>query len=90
MYIWGFRAKALYGVHYLHHNLRPMRLMRLDWRENPILRERRSIKPPPVEKLPPVTEGEMRTTKLLTTNAPVDYDEELINPDEIVKHRNRS
>jgi hypothetical protein len=62
-----------------HHNLRPMRLSRLDWREHPLLATRRSTQPPKVEKLPPLTEDELRTTKLRTTT-PVDEDDELTNP----------
>ena len=63
-----------------HHNLRPMRLSRLDWREHPLLATRRSTQPPIVEKLPPLTEEEMRTTTLLRTNNPADEDDELTNP----------
>jgi type IV secretory pathway TraG/TraD family ATPase VirD4 len=62
-----------------HHNLRPMRLSRLDWREHPVLVQRRGIKPPRVEKLPPLTEDELRTSTLLTTT-PADEDDELTNP----------
>ena len=51
-----------------------------DWREHPVLVQRRSIPPPRVEKLPPLTEDELRTSKLLTTNNPADEDEELTNP----------
>jgi type IV secretory pathway TraG/TraD family ATPase VirD4 len=63
-----------------HHNLRPMRLARLDWREHPVLIQRRNIPLPRVEKLPPLTEDELRTGKLLTTNNPADEDDELTNP----------
>jgi type IV secretory pathway TraG/TraD family ATPase VirD4 len=61
-----------------HHNLRSMRLSRLDWREHPVLIQRRSIKPPSVEQLPPLTEDELRTTQLRTI--PADKDDELTNP----------
>jgi hypothetical protein len=63
-----------------HHNLRPMRLARLDWREHPILATRRSIPPPRVEQLPPLTEDELRTSTLLTERRPADEDDELTNP----------
>jgi hypothetical protein len=56
-----------------------MRLSRLDWREYPVLVHRRSITPPRVEKLPPLTEDELRTTTLRTTTS-ADEDDEPMNP----------
>jgi type IV secretion system protein VirD4 len=38
----------------LFSNRKPMWLLRMDWRESPILRQRRAIPPPPVEPLPPL------------------------------------
>ena len=56
-----------------------MRLSRLDWREHPILVQRRSIKPPRVEQLPALTEEELRTSTLRSAT-PADEDDELTNP----------
>jgi type IV secretory pathway TraG/TraD family ATPase VirD4 len=73
-----------------HRNYRPLKLRRMDWRDYPLLTKRRTITPPPVAKLPPVTEDERRTTTPLTTKSPVEYDEELINPEAIANRRHRS
>jgi type IV secretion system protein VirD4 len=64
-----------------HRNYRPLKLKRMDWRDYPLLTSRRTISSPPVAKLPPVTEEEMRTTKLLSANTPADAaDDDPINP----------
>jgi type IV secretion system protein VirD4 len=70
-----------------HRNYRPLKLTRMDWRDYPLLTKRRTITPPSVEKLPPLTDEEMRTTTLMTHNSPTDDDEGLINPQEIAKRR---
>jgi type IV secretory pathway TraG/TraD family ATPase VirD4 len=65
-----------------HRDLRAMQLTQLEYFRHPPLFKRAAIPAPPVEKLPPLTEDELRTTPLLTPQQPVD-DDELINPDDL-------
>jgi hypothetical protein len=73
-----------------HRNNRPLKLNRLDWQEHPLLVKRRTITPPPVATLPPVTEEELRTNGARIPTPPVDDDAALINPEEIGTRRPRS
>jgi type IV secretion system protein VirD4 len=70
-----------------HHNLHPIRLRRIDWRDHPSLVKRRSLTPPKIDNLPPVTDEQMRQLHLrapdLSYHSQDEPDEELINPDEI-------
>jgi type IV secretion system protein VirD4 len=76
-----------------HRHLRPFRGKRMDWQKHPLLRRRRSIKPPTLPKLPPLPDLDLRETNMkdnvasndnLTFKAQEDTgDYELTNPDEI-------
>jgi type IV secretion system protein VirD4 len=56
-------------------NRKPMWLKRMDWREYPLLETRRSIPPPPVKPLPPLTPIALRSPV-----TPGDDDDDLMNP----------
>jgi len=55
------REQAENAVIILFKNLKPARGRRMDWREFPMLRERRSIPPPEVNQLPPLPEIQLPT-----------------------------
>lgn len=58
-----------------HRNLPPMKLKRIDWRQNRELIQKRQIAPPQITPLPQLTDIQIRTTDPLT--------EEIIDPDRI-------
>jgi type IV secretion system protein VirD4 len=66
-----------------HRNNRALKLKRMDPLEHPLLVKRRSILPPPVKELPPVTEDKLRTTQFAGNQQSLDEDDELINPDDL-------
>jgi type IV secretion system protein VirD4 len=62
-----------------HRNNRPLKLKRMDWQEHPHLVKRRSIPPPPVQKLPPLTDLELREPA-----SPSEDEIQVVNPDDLV------
>lgn len=76
-----------------HRHLRPFMARRMDWQKHPLLRRRRSIKPPILPKLPLLQVIDLRETNVKETAVSNDHltfkaqkergDYELTNPDEI-------
>jgi hypothetical protein len=58
-----------------HRNLPPMRLTRMDWRRSSALMRRRSIKPPILPTLAPLTDLQIRSADPLTQDSLIDPDE---------------
>jgi type IV secretion system protein VirD4 len=58
-----------------HRNMRPMRLKRMDWRNYPILKARRTLPLPKLPILPPLTQLELHSLKTSASD-------DLMNPDE--------
>jgi type IV secretory pathway TraG/TraD family ATPase VirD4 len=70
-----------------HRNHRPLKLKRMDWQEHPLLEKRRNMPPPPVQKLPPLTDLELRESAALPSeDLQVVNPDDVVDPDELLKH----
>jgi type IV secretion system protein VirD4 len=70
-----------------HRNNRPLKLKRMDWQEHPLLVKRRTLPPPPVHRLPPLTDLELREPAALSAEEiQLVNPDDLVDPDDLLKH----
>jgi type IV secretory pathway TraG/TraD family ATPase VirD4 len=70
-----------------HRNTRPLKLRRLDWQEHPLLAKRRTLPPPPVDRLPPLTDLDLREPAALSAEEiQLVNPDDLVDPDDLLKH----
>jgi type IV secretion system protein VirD4 len=70
-----------------HRNNRPLKLTRMDWQEHPLLIKRRNLPPPPVHRLPPLSDLELReAVSSPEGDLQVVNPDDLVDPDALLKH----
>jgi hypothetical protein len=70
-----------------HRNNRPLKLTRMDWQEHPLLIKRKNMPPPPVHRLPPLTDLELReAVSSPEGDLQVVNPDDVVDPDELLKH----